>query len=392
MPRDPGAAIRALFVNTGILGHRSVAHVIGRAMDAQPGIEAVPMDLATGLSTRERVVRRLLTLGPRPGSAAGALTAARFRHELNAGLTAAARIRALERAGERWDVIHFHTQAAAWGSLGRMRRTPCIVSIDVTQRLAMLELPRGIARRDYAPNAARDRRVFRAAAAIVATSRWAADDLAADLPECAGRVHVLPYPVPLEGFDAAWANERRARPADRPVELLFVGGDFGRKGGAELLAAWRQADFGGAARLTIVTESPLDEAALPAGVRVRRGVRAYTPEWFELWHDADVFALPTRGEAFGMVFQEAAAAGLPAIGTRLNAIPEIVADGETGLLVPPGDVDALAEALRALVSSPERRAAMGAAARRRIEAAASVDRYGERLAALIRSVAGGGHG
>ena len=48
--------------------------------------------------------------------------------------------------------------------------------------------------------------------------------------------------------------------------------------------------------------------------------------------------MPTRNEAFGLVFQEAAAAGLPAIGTRLNAIPEIVADGETGILVHPGHV------------------------------------------------------
>src|SRR4051812_30371251 len=264
MPREPRPPLRALFVNTGILGHRSVAHVIDAALRAQPGIEPVRMDLAAGLSTRERVVRRLLTLGPRPGSAAGALTAARFRHELNAGLTAERRIRALERRGERFDVIHYHTQAAAWAGLGRMRRTPSIVSIDVTQRLAMLESPPGLARRDYLPNAARDRRVFRAAAAIVATSRWAADDLACDLPECAARVRVMPYPVPLEGFGAAWADERRARPTTEPVQVLFVGGDFGRKGGAELLAAWRAAELGQAARLTLVTESPLDEVALPA--------------------------------------------------------------------------------------------------------------------------------
>jgi len=392
MSRDSHPLLRALFVNTGILGHRSVAHVIDAAMHAQPGIEAVRMDLSAGLSTGERVVRRLLTLGPRPGSAAGALTAARFRHELNAGLTAERRIRARERRGERFDVVHYHTQAAAWAGLGRMRRTPSIVSIDITQRLAMLESSAGLARRDYVPNAAWDRRVFRAAGAIVATSRWAADDLARDLPACASKLHVMPYPVPLEGFDAAWVDERRARPTTEPVRVLFVGGDFGRKGGAELLAAWRAAEFGAAARLTLVTESPLDEAALPAGVEVRRGVRAYTPEWFGLWREAHVFALPTRGEAFGMVFQEAAAAGLPAIGTALNAIPEIVVDGETGILVPPGDIPALAEALRALVSSPEKRSTMGAAARRRIEAAGSVAGYGARLAALIRAVAEGGHG
>jgi glycosyltransferase involved in cell wall biosynthesis len=382
------AALRVLFVNTGILGHRSVARLVRDAVAMDPGIEATHLDLSAGLTTGERVVRRLLTLGPRPGSAAAAVTAARFRHELDAGVRAARRIAALEGKGARFDVIHFHTQAAAWASLGRMRRTPSVVSIDITQRLASLEAPPGVARRDYAPGAARDRRVFRAAAAIVATSRWAADDLAAELPGAAAKVHVMPYPVPLAGFDPAWVGERRAREGGRPARVLFVGGDFARKGGPELLAAWRAGGFAGRARLTLVTDAPLDEGALPAGVSVRRGVRAYTPEWLALWREADVFAMPTRGEAFGMVYQEAAAAGLPSVGTALNAIPEIVADGETGILVPPGDAAALAEALRRLVESPELRETMGMAARRRIEAAGSLAGYGERLAAVIRDAAG----
>jgi glycosyltransferase involved in cell wall biosynthesis len=145
------------------------------------------------------------------------------------------------------------------------------------------------------------------------------------------------------------------------------------------------------ARLTVVTESPLHGDAIPPGVEVRRGVRPYTPEWFELWRAADVFALPTRSEAFGMVFQEAAAAGVPAIGTSLNAVPEIVADGETGILVEPGNIQRLAEALRILIASPERRATMGMAARRRIEETGSVHRYGERLAGLVHAVAGVAH-
>jgi glycosyltransferase involved in cell wall biosynthesis len=97
--------------------------------------------------------------------------------------------------------------------------------------------------------------------------------------------------------------------------------------------------------------------------------------------------MPSRDEAFGMVFQEAAAAGLPAVGTALNAIPEIVADGETGLLVPPGDVAALARGLDALVGSPALRARMGAAARRRIERGGSLAAYGGALADLVRRVA-----
>ncbi|HSU15214.1 glycosyltransferase family 4 protein [Longimicrobium sp.] len=382
------SALRVLFVNTGILGHRSVARLVREAIAADAGIEAVHVDLSAELTAGERVARRLLAMGPRPGTAAGALTAARFRHELDAGVRAARRIAALEAKMGRFDVLHFHPQPAAWASLRRMRRTPSVVSIDITQRLASLEAPPGVVRRDYRLPAGRDRRVFRAAAAIISTSRWAADDLAAEQPECARKVRVMPYPVPLDGFGAEWAEERRAKSGDELVRVLFVGGDFARKGGAELLEAWRAGGFAERARLTLVTDAPLD--ALPPGVDAVRGIRAYTPAWFALWRAADVFAMPTRGEAFGMVYQEAAAAGIPAIGTAINAIPEIVVDGETGILVPPGDGDALVAALRRLIESPEQRWAMGTAARRRIEETGSTSIYGKQLGMVIREAAAGG--
>jgi glycosyltransferase involved in cell wall biosynthesis len=463
------APVRALFVNSGILGHRSVARLLREAMAREPRIEATHVDLSEGLTTGERIVRRLMCAGPASGAAfpGAALTLPRFRHELHAGVLAERRIRALERRGAAFDALHFHTQATAYASLGRMRRTPSVVSIDATQRLASQEAASSLARLDYAPNAARDRRVFRAAAAIVSTSRWAADDLAADLPECADRIHVMPYPVPLDGFETTWIEERFARAAggapaldpdrssedrsrrvddadrsmddldrriddanrsagdvdqssgdlyqsselhrpaddldrsrdfhrssksdlpnpdpdpDRPVRVLFIGGDFPRKGGGELLAAWREGGFASVARLTLVTDWPIGAAELPAGVEVRRGVAAYTAAWFALWREADLFVMPTRGEAFGMVFQEAAAAGLPAVGTRINAIPEIVSDGETGILVPPRDPRAIGDAMRRLIASPDLRRRMGRAARRRMERTASIDTYSNRLADLM---------
>jgi glycosyltransferase involved in cell wall biosynthesis len=97
--------------------------------------------------------------------------------------------------------------------------------------------------------------------------------------------------------------------------------------------------------------------------------------------------MPTRNEAFGLVFQEAGAAGLPAIGTRLNAVPEIIAHGETGLLVEPGDVDGLRSALEQLMASAELRARMGRAARRKIEGNADPDRHRQRLVRIIRELA-----
>ena len=98
--------------------------------------------------------------------------------------------------------------------------------------------------------------------------------------------------------------------------------------------------------------------------------------------------MPTRNEAFGLVYQEAAAAGLPAIGSRLNAVPEIIDDGVTGLLVTPGMSRRLAQALDRLIASAELRERLGRErpaqdrARRRPAASTAVQ-----LVALIGQVA-----
>lgn len=380
--------LRAGFVNSGILGHASVARLLREAAARDATLEAEHLDLGEGLTPFDRVVRRAMCAGPRPGgAAAGALLLPRLRHELHAGIAARRRIAAAERARGPFGVLHFHTQATAYASLGRMRRTPSVVSIDLTQRLAARDAGGWLARLDHAPNAAMDRRVFRRAAAVVATSRRVAGDLVEGQPELAGRVHAMPYPVPLDGFDAeAWIAARAAR--DGPARILFVGGDWPRKGGPELLRAWEAAGLSRGARLTVVTDWPLP-APLPAGVEVRRGIRAYTPAWFGLWRAADLFVLPTRAEAFGMVFQEAAAAGVPAIGTHVGAVPEIVADGETGVLVPPGDVGALADALLRLAGDAPLRTRMGRAARARIEREASMEAYAARLACILHEAADG---
>ncbi len=96
--------------------------------------------------------------------------------------------------------------------------------------------------------------------------------------------------------------------------------------------------------------------------------------------------MPTRNEAFGLVYQEAAAAGLPAIGSRLNAIPEIIEAGETGFLVTPGDVRELVAVLDRLISSAELREHLGRAARAKIELDAHPDVHRARLMALITQV------
>jgi glycosyltransferase involved in cell wall biosynthesis len=100
---------------------------------------------------------------------------------------------------------------------------------------------------------------------------------------------------------------------------------------------------------------------------------------------AELLVHPARWEGFGLALLEAMLAAKPVVATRVSAAPEIVLDGETGLLVPPDDAPALAEALLALLADPARAAAMGEAGLARARGEFSVARMAERTAAVYAS-------
>jgi glycosyltransferase involved in cell wall biosynthesis len=91
-------------------------------------------------------------------------------------------------------------------------------------------------------------------------------------------------------------------------------------------------------------------------------------------HALDAFAMPSIWEGFGLVLLEAMAAGLPIVASRVATIPEVVVDGETGLLVPPGDEVALALALAALAEDRGLAARLGAAGLLRLRRQFSLDK------------------
>ncbi len=93
-----------------------------------------------------------------------------------------------------------------------------------------------------------------------------------------------------------------------------------------------------------------------------------------LMHAMDVFAMPSIWEGFGLVLLEAMAAGRPIVASRVATIPEVVVDGLTGLLVPPGDPLALAEALAELANQPELAARLGQAGRERVRRQFSLEK------------------
>jgi glycosyltransferase involved in cell wall biosynthesis len=121
------------------------------------------------------------------------------------------------------------------------------------------------------------------------------------------------------------------------------------------------------------------------GDRVRfTGARADVPD---VLRAVDVLVNASQAEPFGRTVLEAQACGVPVIGTRSGGIPEFVRDGESGLLVPPGDVDALAAALRRLLDSSPLRDAVRAGGLANAERLA-VPNQVEKVAAIYRRVAG----
>src|SRR5206468_3682262 len=98
-------------------------------------------------------------------------------------------------------------------------------------------------------------------------------------------------------------------PRSRPARVLFVGGDFKRKGGPALLEVMR-GPLAGWCELHVVTQA---EVAPQPGVVVHRGLQANSPELLRLFATADIFVLPTMADCLAVVLMEATAAGLPVI-------------------------------------------------------------------------------
>ncbi len=148
------------------------------------------------------------------------------------------------------------------------------------------------------------------------------------------------------GSAIAALSEPRSRVHDEPERLLFIGKEWERKGGPELIAAIDRVHATTRFRptLDVVGCHPdVDRPYMSAHGPVAAGDMA---PFFDRAH---VLAMPTRSEAFGVVFVEAVSAGLPVLGSDVGNVPWIV--GAAGICPPVGDVDALASALLEMLQS-----------------------------------------
>jgi hypothetical protein len=281
----------------------------------------------------------------------------------------ASRMLAARHAAQSFDALFFHTQVTTLLSTGLMRVVPTVVSLDATpENYDAVGAAYGHGRGGRSAEAAKrtlNRRPLLAARALITWCDWARRSLIADYGVPAERITVIPPGVPLE----CWPKPG-ARPAEGPVRLLFVGGDFERKGGPDLLQALPL--LPAATELHLVTKA----AVAPAPrVHVYRDLAANSEELKCLYAQADLFVLPTRADCFPVAIQEAMAAGLPVVAADVGAVGEAVQHGETGLLVRPCDVTGLAQAISALTVDPHLRQAMGRQGRveaeRRFDSAAN---------------------
>ncbi len=129
------------------------------------------------------------------------------------------------------------------------------------------------------------------------------------------------------------------------------------------------------------------EAALaPLGSRVSFVGEAVEAEVAARLAAADLFVWPAINEAFGMALLEAQASGLAVVAGNSGGVSAVVTDGETGLLVPPGDVGAFAAAVRRLIEDPARRAAFGEAARYKAMREHDLASAAARLAAMLAAL------
>jgi glycosyltransferase involved in cell wall biosynthesis len=356
---------RVGFVIEESLGHATHAANLQRLLDGTTSIEA-----------------ELRTVAQRPTRVPGL-----GNWTVQAGLQARSRVRELRRAG-RLDALFVHTQVPAILIPDVIRRTPTVVSLDATpkqydelgQHYAHRPGPAVVERLKTAIH----RSCFHGARRLVAWSDWTKAGLVDDYGVPAGKVSVIPPGIDTDFWDGGPARPDRESRAG-PARVLFVGGNFARKGGLVLLdAATQLRDRGVEVEFDIVTR---DDVPAAPDVRVHHGLTPNAPELIDLYRRADVFCLPTLADCLPLAFAEAGAMSLPCIATDVGAVREIVEHERTGLVVPVDDADQLARAIERLADDPASRRRLGDAARRHILAAHDARRNAERLVELLIATA-----
>lgn len=253
----------------------------------------------------------------------------------------------------------FHTQVTSLFSPGLMRRLPSVISLDATPvQYDALGQHYGHSPSSNARIEALKRRLniraLMAAQQLVTWSQWTKRSLVTDYAVPPEKITVIPPGIDTD----RWCFSRPSVARHEPLHLLFVGGDFERKGGHLLLDAFQSLTYRMKAQLHIVTTTADVGKGIP-NVHVYRDVTPNSDKLLRLFQQADIFVFPTLADCLPLAVMEASAAGLPIITTDVGALPEAVIHAETGWVIPPGDVSALTDAMILVGTDPGLRAKLG---------------------------------
>ena len=202
------------------------------------------------------------------------------------------------------------------------------------------------------------------------------------------KLHIVHCAIDPDRYDVTAGRNSHGQ------RLLFIGRLAGVKGVPILFEALQAivGDFPDV-RLKLIGDGPerrdLEREVSKRGIGDRVEFAGYRSqsEVAEALHETDILVLPSFAEGLPVVLMEAMAARVPVITSRIAGIPELVEHGHSGLLVPPGDVDALAAAISQLLHDHERRGWMGEAGRAKVVAEFNLDREAAWLAEILSSYA-----
>lgn len=236
---------------------------------------------------------------------------------------------------------------------------------------------------------------------VVAVSRASLDDFTSTYAIGADRLALIPQAARVPAtIDAAGARAVLASlaglPSGAPL-LMHIGSFAPEKNHLWLLDAFRRLREGGAAaHLILIGDGPLrpvvESRACELGLERCTHLLGSRADAQELVAGADLLVLPSLVEGLPGVVLEAAAQGVPAVANDVGGVHEAIRHGQTGLLVPPGNVDAFVSAAELLLADDTYRRAMGIRARQMVAEEYNLDDTVERYEALYRELAGGGAG
>lgn len=254
---------------------------------------------------------------------------------------------------------------------GRRKNAPYIASVKgvIADELTN---ERGAVRAALRLQATLERLAVRRADVVVATSRYSRERIVQAYAVPAARIVIVPELIDLRPWMEIGPHAPEAE-VDPPA-ILTVAHMYPRKNLGVLLKAYAHLrDVGVPFQAWVVGDGPCRRVwerlqdALDLNDRVTFLGTIPRRELVDRYRRAAIFCLPSRQEGFGIVFLEAMACGKPIIAARTSAVPETVADGETGLLMDPEDPTGLAHTLGGLLRDPHLRRAMGQAGRHAVE-------------------------